>query len=196
MCAPSTRSSTHAPTARLRGWHASKARCRSRTRSIASTSCTAWGCAYDKSVRIIKEDARKAGIELVLEPIDRQVYMDRQSKTKEYEMFFVQWGAIIVIYDSFYNLFGKEAFLNYSGFQDADLEKWAKDAKESATIAESIKPMEEAQKVVVSQIPTLAVYVPNLIFVANTKFDGYLSYPSSNNGAISLTSLLNLKPKK
>ncbi|MEO7241448.1 MAG: ABC transporter substrate-binding protein [Variovorax sp.] len=151
---------------------------------------------YDKSVRVIKEDARKAGIELVLEPIDRQVYMDRQSKTKEYELLFVQWGAIVVIYDSFYNLYGKDAFLNYSGFQNADLEKWAKDAKESATIADSIKPMDEAQKVVVDQIPTLAVYVPNLIFVANKKFGGYLSYPSSNNGAISLTSLINLKPSK
>ena len=151
---------------------------------------------YDKSVRIIKEDARQAGIELILEPIDRQVYMDRQSKTKEYEMLFVQWGAIVVIYDSFYNLYGKEAFLNYSGFQDPDLEQWAKDAKESATVAESIKPMEEAQKVVVSQIPTLAVWVPNLIFVASTKFEGYLSYPSSNNGAISMASLLNLKPRK
>ena len=72
----------------------------------------------------------------------------------------------------------------------------AKDAKESATVAESIKPMEEAQKVVVSQVPTLAVWVPNLIFVASTKFEGYLSYPSSNNGAISMASLLNLKPRK
>lgn len=151
---------------------------------------------YDKSARIIKEDARKAGIDLVLEPIDRQVYMDRQSKTKEYEMLFVQWGAIVVIYDSFYNLYGKEAFLNYSGFQDADLEKWAKLAKESATIAESIKPMDEAQRVVVDQIPTLAIFVPNLIFVTSTKFSGYLPYPSSNNGTISMTSLINLKPKK
>jgi len=151
---------------------------------------------YDKSVRIIKEDARLAGIDLVLEPIDRQVYMDRQSKTKEYEMLFVQWGAIVVIYDSFYNLYGKESFLNYSGFFDPELEKWAKDAKGSATIAESIKPMDEAQKVVVNQIPTLSVWVFNLIFVANSKFDGYLLNPSSNNGAISMTSLLNLKPRK
>jgi len=151
---------------------------------------------YDKSVRIIKEDARLAGIDLVLEPIDRQVYMDRQSKTKEYEMLFVQWGAIVVIYDSFYNLYGKDAFLNYSGFFDPELEKWARDAKESATISEAIKPMDEAQKVVVNQIPTLSVWVPNLIFVANSKFDGYLLNPSSNNGAISMTSLLNLKPRK
>jgi peptide/nickel transport system substrate-binding protein len=150
---------------------------------------------YDKSVRIIKEDARKAGIDLVLEPIDRQVYMDRQSKTKEYEMLFVQWGAIVVVYDSFYNLYGKEAFLNYPGYYDPELEKWALDAKESATIAESIKPMDEAQKVVVSQIPTLSVWVPNLIFVANAKYDGYLPNPSSNNGAISMISLLNLKPR-
>jgi len=149
---------------------------------------------YDKSVRIIKEDARKAGIDLVLEPVDRQVYMDRQSKTKEYEMLFVQWGAIVVVYDSFYNLYGKDAFLNYSGFQNPELEKWAKDAKESATLAESIKPMDEAQKVVVHQIPTLAVWMPNLIFVASAKFDGYLPYPSSSNGAISLISLLNIKP--
>jgi ABC-type transport system substrate-binding protein len=146
-------------------------------------------------VRIIKEDARKAGIDLVLEPIDRQVYMDRQSKTKEYEMLFVQWGAIVVVYDSFYNLYGKEAFLNYPGYYDPELEKWALDAKESATIAESIKPMDEAQKVVVSQIPTLSVWVPNLIFVANAKYDGYLPNPSSNNGAISMISLLNLKPR-
>lgn len=146
-------------------------------------------------MRIIKEDARKAGIDLVLEPIDRQVYMDRQSKTKEYEMLFVQWGAIVVVYDSFYNLYGKEAFLNYPGYYDPQLEKWALDAKESATIAESIKPMDEAQKVVVSQIPTLSVWVPNLIFVANAKYDGYLPNPSSNNGAISMISLLNLKPR-
>ena len=151
---------------------------------------------YDKSVRIIREDARKAGIDLVLEPIDRQVYMDRQSKTKEYEMLFVQWGAIVVIYDSFYNLYGKDAFLNYSGFFDPELEKWSKAAKESATIAETIKPMEEAQKVVVEQIPTVSVWVPNLIFVASSRFDGYLLNPSSNNGAISMTSLLNLKPRK
>ncbi len=151
---------------------------------------------YDKSVRIIKEDARQAGIDLVLEPVDRQVYIDRQSKTKEYEMLFVQWGAIIVVYDSFYNLYGKDAFLNYSGFIDPALEKWAKDAKESATIAESIKPMDEAQKVVVEQIPTLAIWVPNLIFVNSAKFDGYLPYPSSNNGTINLTSLLAIKPRK
>lgn len=151
---------------------------------------------YDKSVRIIREDARKAGIDLVLEPVDRQVYMDRQSKTKEYEMFFVQWGAIVVIYDSFYNLYGKEAFLNYSGFFDPELEKWAKAAKESATIADTIKPMDEAQKVVVDQLPTVSVWVPNLIFVASSRFDGYLLNPSSNNGAISMTSLLNLKPRK
>ncbi len=151
---------------------------------------------YDKSVRIIKEDARKAGIELVLEPLDRQVYMDRQSKTREYEMLFVQWGAIIVIYDSFYNLYGKDAFLNYSGFFDPELEKWSKDAKESASIAEAVKPMDEAQKVVVSQIPTLAVWVPNLIFVNSGKFEGYLPYPSSNNGTIGLSSLLNIKPRK
>jgi peptide/nickel transport system substrate-binding protein len=151
---------------------------------------------YDKTVRIIREDARKAGIDIVLEPLDRQVYMDRQSKTKEYEMLFVQWGAIVVIYDSFYNLYGKEAFLNYSGFFDPELEKWALDAKESANVAESIKPMDEAQKVVVNQLPTISVWVPNLIFVANNKFDGYLPNPSSNNGAISLVSLLNLKPRR
>ena len=55
--------------------------------------------------------------------------------------------------------------------------------------------MDEAQKVVVNQIPTLSVWVPNLIFVANTKFDGYMPNPSSNNGAISMISLLNLKPR-
>jgi peptide/nickel transport system substrate-binding protein len=151
---------------------------------------------YDKTVRIIKEDARKAGIDLVLEPVDRQVYIDRQSKTKEYEMLFVQWGAIIVVYDSFYNLYGKDAFLNYSGFTDPELEKWAKEAKESATVADSVRPMDEAQKVVVNQIPTLAVWVPNLVFVTSARFDGYLPYPSSNNGTISLSSLLNLKPRK
>lgn len=149
---------------------------------------------YDKSVRIIREDVRKAGIDLVLEPMDRQVYMDRQSKTKEYEMLFVQWGAIVVVYDSFYNLYGKDAFLNYSGFFDPDLEKWSLAAKESATIADSIKPMDEAQRVVVTQIPTLSIWVPNLIFVANDKFEGYMPNPSSNNGAISLASILNLKP--
>jgi len=37
--------------------------------------------------------------------------------------------------------------------------------------------------------------VPNLIFVANAKYDGYLPNPSSNNGAISMISLLNLKPR-
>ena len=151
---------------------------------------------YDKSVRIIKEDARRAGIELVLEPLDRKVYIDRQSKTKEYEMLFVQWGAIIAVYDSYYNLYGKDAFLNYSGFDDPNLEKWAKSAKESGSIAESIAPMDEAQKVVVSQIPTLAIWVPNLIFVTSTKFEGYLQYPSSSNGTISSSSLLNIKPRK
>ena len=151
---------------------------------------------YDKSVRIIKEDARRAGIDLVLEPLDRQVYIDRQSKTKEYEMLFVQWGAIIAIYDSYYNLYGKDSFLNYSGFTDPDLEKWAKQAKESASIADSVKPMDAAQKVVVSQIPTLAIWVPNLIFVTSAKFEGYLQYPSSSNGTISMSSLLNIKPRK
>ncbi|MBI3375700.1 MAG: ABC transporter substrate-binding protein [Betaproteobacteria bacterium] len=151
---------------------------------------------YDKSVRIIKEDARKAGIDLVLEPVDRQVYIDRQSKTKEYEMLFVQWGAIVIIYDTFYNIYGKDSFLNYSGFHDPDLEKWAKNAKESGSVAESVKPMDEAQKVVVNQIPTLAVWVPNLIFVNSARFDGYLPYPSSNNGTITLSSLLNIKPRK
>jgi hypothetical protein len=48
----------------------------------------------------------------------------------------------------------------------------------------------------VNQIPTLAVWVPNLVFVTSAKFDGYLPYPSSNNGTISLSSLLNLKPRK
>jgi peptide/nickel transport system substrate-binding protein len=150
---------------------------------------------YDKSVRIIKEDAAKAGIELVLDPVDRQVYMDRQNRTAEYEMLFVQWGAIVVIYDSFYNLYGKEAFLNYSRFTDPELEKWAKTAKESPSIKETVKPMDEAQKVVVNLCPTISVWVPNLIYVNSNKFDGYVPYFFSFNGTLTLGSLLKIAPK-
>ena len=150
---------------------------------------------YDKSVRIIKEDAAKAGIELVLDPVDRQVYLDRQNRTQEYEMMFVHWGSIVVIYDSFYNLFGKDAYLNYSGFYDPNLEKWAKTAKESPSIADTIKPMEEAQKVVVDLCPTIGVWVPNLIYVNSNKFDGYIPYYYSFNGTLTMGSLINISVK-
>jgi peptide/nickel transport system substrate-binding protein len=150
---------------------------------------------YDRSVRIIQEDAKRAGIELVLEPVDRQVYMDRQNNTKEYEMMFVQWGAIVVIYDSFYNLFGREAFLNYPRFFDANLEKWATASKESPSIPATIGPMEEAQKIVVDLCPTIGVWVPNLIYVNNNRFDGYIPYLFSFNGTLTLGSLINIKPR-
>lgn len=151
---------------------------------------------YDKTVRIIREDARKVGIDLVLEPLDRQVYMARQTKTREYEMLFVQWGAIIAIYDSFYNLYGKDAFLNYPGFTTPELEKWSIAAKQSSSLAESVKPLDEAQRVVVQEMPTIAVWVPNLIFVASSRFAGYQPLPSSSNGTLSMVSLLNIKPAK
>ncbi|QQO08442.1 ABC transporter substrate-binding protein [Breznakiella homolactica] len=150
---------------------------------------------YDRSVRVIKEDAAKAGIELILDPVDRQVYMDRQNRTKEYEMMFVQWGAIVVIYDSFYNLYGKDAYLNYANFYDPNLEKWAKAAKESPSIPDTIKPMEEAQKVVVDLCPTIGVWVPNLIYVNSAKFDGYIPYYFSFNGTLTMGSLINISPK-
>jgi peptide/nickel transport system substrate-binding protein len=150
---------------------------------------------YDRSVRVIREDARQAGIDLVLEPVDRQVYMDRQNNTKEYEMVFVQWGAIVVIYDSFYNLYGKEAFLNYPGFYNENLEKWAKASKESPSIPDTIKPMDEAQKVVVDLCPTIGVWVPNLIYVNSNKFEGYIPYFFSFNGTLTLGSLINIKPR-
>ncbi len=151
---------------------------------------------YDKSMRIIKEDASKAGIEIVLDPVDRQVFMDRQNVTKEYEVTFVQWGAIVVFYDSFYNLYGKDAFLNYPGFYDPDLEKWAKDAMESPSIPETVKPMDEAQKVVANLCPTVAVWVPNLTYVTSAKFQGYIPYFFSFNGTLTLGSLINISPKK
>jgi peptide/nickel transport system substrate-binding protein len=151
---------------------------------------------YDKTVRIIREDARKAGIDLVLEPLDRQVYMSRQTKTREYEMLFVQWGAIIAIYDSFYNLYGKDAFLNYSGFTTPELEKWSMAAKQSSSLADAVKPLDDAQRVVVKEMPTIAVWVPNLIFVASSRFKDYQSLPSSSNGTLSMVSLLTIKPAK
>jgi peptide/nickel transport system substrate-binding protein len=151
---------------------------------------------YDKTVRIIREDARKAGIDLVLEPLDRQVYMARQTQTREYEMLFVQWGAIIAIYDSFYNLYGKDAFLNYPRFTTPDLEKWSLAAKESSSLADAVKPLDEAQRVVVREMPTISVWVPNLIFVASSRFTGYQAYPSSSNGTLGMASLLNIKPAK
>jgi peptide/nickel transport system substrate-binding protein len=150
---------------------------------------------YDKSIRIIKQDAAQAGIELVLDPVDRQVYMDRQNKTKEYEVLFVQWGAIVVVHDSFYNLYGKDAFLNYPAFFDPDLEKWSKSAKESPSIADAVKPMDEAQKVVVNLCPTISVWVPNLIYVNSAKFKGYTPYYFSFNGTLTMKSLLAISPK-
>lgn len=151
---------------------------------------------YDKSMRIIKEDAAKAGIDIALDPVDRQVFMDRQNVTKEYEASFVQWGAIVVIYDSFYNLYGKDAFLNYPGFYDPELEKWAKDAKESPSIPDTVKPMDEAQKVVVNLVPTISVWVPNLTYVTSAKFEGYTPYYFSFNGTLTLGSLIKITPKK
>jgi peptide/nickel transport system substrate-binding protein len=151
---------------------------------------------YDKSMRIIKEDAAKAGIDIVLDPVDRQVFMDRQNVSKEYEATFVQWGAIVVIYDSFYNLYGKDAFLNYPGFYDENLEKWAKASKESPSIPATVKPMDEAQKVVVDQVPTIAVWVPNLTYITSAKFEGYVPYYFSFNGTLTLGSLIKITPKK
>jgi peptide/nickel transport system substrate-binding protein len=151
---------------------------------------------YDKTVRIIREDARKAGIDLVLEPLDRQVYMNRQTTTREYEMLFVQWGAIIAIYDSFYNLYGKDAFLNYPRFTTPELEQWSLAAKESASLADAVKPLDEAQRVVVREMPTISVWVPNLIFVASSRFTGYQPLPSSSNGTLSMLSLINIKPNR
>lgn len=151
---------------------------------------------YDKSMRIIKEDAAKAGIDIVLDPVDRQVFMDRQNVSKEYEATFVQWGAIVVIYDSFYNLYGKDAFLNYPGFYDENLEKWAKAAKESPSVAAAVKPLDEAQKVVVNQVPTISVWVPNLTYVTSAKFEGYVPYYSSLNGTLTCQSLIKIAPKK
>ncbi|MPL59844.1 Oligopeptide-binding protein AppA [bioreactor metagenome] len=151
---------------------------------------------YDKSMRIIKEDAAKAGIDIVLDPVDRQVFMDRQNVSKEYEATFVQWGAIVVIYDSFYNLYGKDAFLNYPGFYDDDLEKWAKASKESPSIPSTVKPMDEAQKIVADLVPTISVWVPNLTYVTSAKFEGYVPYYFSFNGTLTLGSLLKITPKK
>lgn len=144
---------------------------------------------HEKVARILVDNMKNIGIEIVPTPMDKSVQSDKLYNTKDWQLTINTWGIIDDVESSMSTLFLSTAGLNWMGWNNKAADE-AMLAMQSAITEEDImKNMDIFQKEVVKDIPDVPMVVKKLSFAYSNKVKGLSIYPSNLKGLVAPQSL-------
>lgn len=144
---------------------------------------------HEKMARIMVDQMKEIGIELVPEPMDKSLQSDKLYNTHEWELTINTWGIIDDVESSMSTLFAEDSSLNWMAWKN-DVANEAMDNMQYAVTEEEImENMDVFQKEITKDIPDIPVFVKKLSFAYRDDFKGFILFPSNLRGLVDARSL-------
>ena len=139
------------------------------------------GDPVQEPIAILYQSAlREIGITLNLEKVPAGSFYNSVSKREKAMIFYVDspWcpdpGYSMTLY------FDSESFVNYSNYENSEVDALLKTAAETADEGVRLKAMGEAQEIVMDEAPWTFIAYPNYTMARNTGLTGWTYYTSNN----------------
>jgi len=145
--------------------------------------------AHEKVSRILVDNMKAIGIELIPEPMDKSLQTDKLYNTGDWQLTINTWGAIDDVESSMATLFLSTASLNWMGYNNPVADDAMLKMKSAITEEETMNFMDIFQKEITKDIPDIPLVVKKNNFAYNNKFEGFVKLPSILEGIINPTSL-------
>jgi len=144
---------------------------------------------HEKMSRILADNMRSIGVEIIPEPMDKALQTDKLYNTNKWQLTINTWGILDDMESSLGTLFHSTASLNWMGWSNSVADK-AMDNMQAAVAEEEImENMDIAQKELIKEIPDIPMVVKKLNYAYNNKFAGFVIFPSNLRGLVDPQSL-------
>jgi len=144
---------------------------------------------HEKVARILVDNMKNIGIEIVPTPMDKSLQSDKLYNTNDWQLTINTWGIIDDVESSMSTLFLSSSSLNWMAWENKAADD-AMLAMQSAITEEDImKNMDTFQKEITKDIPDVAMVVKKLSFAYSNKFKDLSIYPSNLKGLVAPQSL-------
>jgi len=144
---------------------------------------------HEKVARILVDNMKNIGIEIVPTPMDKSLQSDKLYNTNDWQLTINTWGIIDDVESSMSTLFLSSSSLNWMAWENKAADD-AMLAMQSAITEEDImKNMDTFQKEIIKDIPDVAMVVKKLSFAYSNKFKDLSIYPSNLKGLVAPQSL-------
>ncbi|MCR1899334.1 ABC transporter substrate-binding protein [Irregularibacter muris] len=144
---------------------------------------------HEKMARILVDQMKDIGIEIIPEPMDKSLQSDKLYNTHEWELSLGTWGILDDMESSLSTLFHSTAALNFMGWSNPVADEAMMNMKSSISEEETMKDMDVFQKEIVKEVPDIPVFVKKLNFAYRNNFDGFRLLPSNLKGLVDPQSL-------
>lgn len=135
----------------------------------------------DGVMTILKDGASKAGIELVLQPVDAATFSANVTQGHTYDISYSSWGTIDDVDTTLLTCFGIGQTLNFMDFESQEQEDLLRAMQSETDYAVRLDMVNQWQSWFVENLPTCHLLVPNNTYAASTaKFDGWSLSPGNS----------------
>ena len=136
----------------------------------------------DGVMSILKSDMAKAGIELVLQPVDAATFSANVTQGHVYDISYSSWGTIDDVDTTLLTCFGIGQTLNFMEFNSQEQEDLLQAMQGETDYAKRIDLLDQWQTWFVENLPTCHLFVPANTYVADTtNFAGWHIVPGNSN---------------
>lgn len=139
------------------------------------------GDPVQEPIAIVYQTAlRQIGVELELRKVPAATFYNAVSERKQPMIFYVDspWCPDIGYSMTLY--FNSASFVNYSNYENAEVDRLLRDAARTADQAARVEMMTKAQEIVMAEAPWVFVAFPGYHFARKANLKGFTYYTSNN----------------
>lgn len=149
----------------------------------------------DGVMSILKDGMAKAGIDLVLQPVDAATFSANVTQGHKYDISYSSWGTIDDVDTTLLTCFGIGQTLNFMNFESQEQEDLLLAMQSETDYDKRVKMVNDWQTWFVENMPTCHLLVPNNTYAASTeKFDGWALVPG-NSAYLACAQFVNVHTK-
>ncbi|GII91736.1 ABC transporter substrate-binding protein [Sinosporangium siamense] len=142
---------------------------------------------------MVRDSAKQAGIEIKLQGLERNTYIDKGAK-RDFDIYAGSWAIMDNPPANMGLAFKTGGFINYAQVSDPKLDDLIDEGQRALSPAEAKAPIQEAAKIIHEQVYDNVLYVETFNIAHSTKWTNFKPMPSELLSIVNPLSLAQAKP--
>ncbi|MEV8639170.1 ABC transporter substrate-binding protein [Streptosporangium sp. NPDC051023] len=142
---------------------------------------------------MVRDAAKQAGIEIKLQGLERNTYLDKTAK-RDFDIYAGSWAIMDNPPSNMGLAFKSGGFINYAQAEDPKLDELIDRAQRALTVDEARAPVQEAAKIIHDQVYDNVLYVETFNIAHSAKWTNFRPMPSELLSIINPLSLAQVRP--
>ena len=147
------------------------------------------------SSEIVYQNYKAIGIDLTLLPMEKTTYTERL-KTVDFDSWLGNWGIMEVLNGDMNVVYESTSAMYYYGSVFQDIDVALKVIREAGTYNQIVRGIHQFEEAMARECIAVPLFVQYFAYPHNTKFEGFMVFPSDLCGIIDPQGMASVRPKQ